>query len=198
MMNAARFIVLAGFCMTLFAGCQSARPYATSPPQDEDGLERNFGYALLYGTIESEAQVDQVLMIKQPRSEVAEVLRQIGEFAREARDELCELAKRDETLGYDTHGLPFAEARTRDLITRSTTNSILLSSGRAFELNILMTQREALNYIVHLAQALRELDEDDDRAESLSGIEANASSLLNRVHELLQRLDDADDVNEEG
>ncbi len=179
-------LIFAGMVLLSLTACQSTRPYAASPPTDEDGRERNHGYALLYATIESEAQVDQVLMIKNPRDEVKELLRRIGEFARDAQVRLDRFAEDDDALGYDEHGLPHAEAKTRDEIEKSTSRQIITSGGRNFEHRILLTQYEALNYIRHLAGVVAGMDDDESRRELLAEIRESAASLLEEVLELLR------------
>jgi len=190
MLTASRHSTLLVICLGVLvlplAACETTRPYASSPPQDQSGIDRNHGYALLYATIESEARVDQVLMIKNPREEVRDLLKEIGEFARETRDVLNEWAEQDDSLGYDEHGLPWVEARTRDAIERSTSREIIAAGGRLFEHRILLTQYEALNYIHHLIDVLRELDEDEHRLEKLKAMADDARSLLERVVNLLR------------
>lgn len=179
------------FAMLLFASscslsaCRTAAPYAAQPPADDEGVELNHGYALLYATIESETDVAQVMMIKNPRPEVADLLRNITEFAKAARDRLRALAADDPALGFDQHGLPHAEARTRDLITQSTSQRVMMSAGRRFEYTILLTQREALTYIVHLAETLREMDEDERRRAWLETLRSEAILLYQRTDQLL-------------
>jgi hypothetical protein len=178
------FIMLA-LLMFILVGCHTARPYSTAPPRDAEGIERNYGFALLYATIEDETRVDQVLMIKQPRAEVAELLRDITSFAKTAKQQLDEFANQDETLGYDQHGLPHVEAKSRDLTARTTTRAVMRSTGRDFEITILLTQHEALSYIKHISRALREMDDDEDRRAFLAELADGADSLHDRVRNLI-------------
>lgn len=171
----------------LLTACQTPRPYAAKPPSDTLGVERNHGYALLYQTIESETKVAQVLTIKRPRPEVADLLRDISAMARDAQDRLVAFAELDDALGYDDHGLPYIEGRTRDLITATTTSAILFNSRRTFEYFMLKSQHEALSYIMHLAQALRELDDDQARQAYLGELAEQAKELHERVVALLKR-----------
>jgi hypothetical protein len=180
------YIFAIGFLVLSFVGCHSARPYAAAPPRDTEGIERNHGYALLYATIEDETRVDQVLMIKQPRTEVAELLRDIAGFARNAKQQLDEFANTDESLGYDQHGLPHVEAKSRDLTAQTTTRAVMRSTGRDFEITILLTQHEALSYITHIARALREMDEDDNRRAFLADLADESRSLHERAIKLMQ------------
>ena len=172
--------------LALLTACETTRPYAASPPQEQGGIDRNHGYALLYATIESEARVDQVLMIKNPREEVRDLLKEIGDFARQTREMMNEWAEQDDSLGFDEHGLPWVEARTRDAIEQSTGRQIMTAGGRRFEHRILLTQYEALNYIHHLADVLRELDEDEHRLEELDTLAEAVRKLLDRVITLLR------------
>lgn len=166
--------------------CQTAPPYAAAPPEHEEGIELNHGYALLYSTIVSETDLAQVLMIKNPRTEVAALLKDITEFAKDARDSLAAAAADDPALGFATHGLPHAEARTRDLITQTTSRRVMMTGGRQFEYTILLTQHEALTYIIHLAEALREMDENEDRRAYLAELRTDAMILHQRVDALLR------------
>ncbi|MCC5828325.1 MAG: hypothetical protein JJU36_02650 [Phycisphaeraceae bacterium] len=180
-----RPILVLGLALVFCCACQPNRPYAADPPRDDQGQQRNHGYALLYSTVNSLAGVDRVLFIKRPREEVREFLRAVAGFATDARNHLQELGDTDATLGMDDHGLPHAEARARDMIASATGRTIMAAGGESFELQILLTQYESLKYIRHLARAVAELDDEESRKQWLGELADRASELYDEVIDLL-------------
>lgn len=176
-------------CMLLLSGCYTAPPRAATPPTEPAYIQRNYGYALLYATIRSETQVADVLKIKSARDEVATLLKDIAAFAKDALNQLDNLAAADPSLGFDIDALPEMESRTRQAIENTTTAQVLMHSGRRFEFTILLTQHEALNYISHLAGVLRRHDSAKPRMDILEQIQRDAQRLHARTIELLRRTD---------
>lgn len=172
-------------CM-MFQACAAPPPRALTAPTEEAAIELNYGYGLLYSTIDSESDVAKVLIIKNPDDRVADLLREIAEFAQQARDELRAFADDDDSLGFDKDGLPAVETYTRRAIERSTAGQVLRDGGRDFEFTILLTQYQALDYIMHTASTLSRVDNNDMRSQWLDDLAEDAESLHSRVLELLK------------
>ena len=175
-------LVLAGLLVAV-SGCAAGPPRATALGD----AELNHGYALLWATVTDLTRVEQVLWVKRPSDEVAVLLRAISAFAREAQGELEALARADARLGYDADGLPQVETAAREALERSSRRRILGSSGKAFELQILLTQRQALDYVSHVARVLGEREADETRRAYLAELEDRSGALYGRVVGHLER-----------
>jgi len=73
------------------------------------------------------------------------------------------LASADPRLDLTDTGLPIEEVRTRQSIAVTRSAQLLAASGREFELELLLSQNEALTYIGHLADTLSRHEQDPER-----------------------------------
>jgi len=165
----------------LLLGCQGIMKRGSLEPSGSPSIALAHGYGLLYSTIDEESKVDQILILKNPEPAVAELLKAIGEFSRIARKRLEEFAGQDPAIVLDDHGLPEVEVRTRASISADTSREIVFSGGRDFEIRILLTQHEALNYISHLAGTLSEQDTIEIRKQYFAQLAKDANDLHDRV-----------------
>jgi hypothetical protein len=163
------------------AACQSSPHAEPGQGADPKAVIRNEGYALLYSTIDEDADVDKVLIIKGPSPQVAELIKAIGEFCRSARSTLQALSKEDPAIALDKQGLPEAETKTRAAISSTTSRQILFSGGKELEFRLLLTQHEALNYITHLAGELEKQEPRDNRKRYLGQLVKQSTDLHERV-----------------
>ncbi|HAI14611.1 MAG TPA: hypothetical protein DCM28_23090 [Phycisphaerales bacterium] len=168
--------------MTL-AGCESL-PVAQKPQQAD--MSVNHGYALLYDTVSQVSQVDKILYLKKADKPVSELLEEIAQLTKQAKTKLDTFVKEDAALGYDKDGLPVAEVASREAISSATTKTILFSSGKTFEFNILLSQHQALNYIIYMSQTLAKQDSNDSRKTYLKQLSKDAEPLNQRVLALLR------------
>lgn len=176
-------ILLAAF---LSAGCQSSASSSPPSPAEAAAIEpaaaaRDHGYALLLATLNDEAAVDKVLILKNPSRPVADVLKEIGEFARTGRDNLKNLAKAPPPIAIQDQGLPAAEAATRRSISSATSKEILFGSGPELEFRLLLTQYEALKYIQHTADVTAADEPRENRKRFLTQLSKTAEPLYQRV-----------------
>jgi len=98
--------------------------------------------------------VDRVLIIKSPVPQVAELIKAIGRFARDAKSTFRALAKEDPSIVLDNQGFPETETKTRTAISSDISKQILFRRGKELEFRLLLTQHEALIYITHLVGTL--------------------------------------------
>lgn len=166
--------------------CKTSGPTPSASTADPATLHRDNGYALLYSTLGEESDVDKVLIIKRPARPVADLIKSIGEFCRNARDSIKNLAKEDPAISLENQGLPRPEVDTRAAISDATSKQILFAGGKQFEFRLLLTQHEALNYISHTAGAIAESDPRENRRRFLSQLSKDAAALHDRVIELLE------------
>jgi hypothetical protein len=177
-------VLLLGAC---HSGSQARTPRETpATATDTATLDRNHGYALLYGTISDESDVDKVLIIKNPSTPVKDVIKAIGEFARTSKTGIENLAKEDPPIALEDAGLPIAETKTREAISKATSSQIILHGSKELEFRLLLTQHEALNYINHLAKTTADLEPRENRKTFLTGVAKDAASLHERVLTLMK------------
>lgn len=104
-----------------------------------------------------------LLVIKRDRDALEAVIDDIAETCSDAYEQLGELAEDDPGLELADNGLPTEERRARELIATTRRNQLLGASGREVELQLLLSQNEALTYAAHLADALSRTESDPAR-----------------------------------
>lgn len=135
----------------------------TAPVVDSGKGVSSHGYALLHGILEQEKKVSQLLIIKQDREALGKVIDEIAETCRAASKRLEALAENSPILDLSDHGLPVIEVQTREAIAAMRREILLASSGRELELQLLLTQVEALTYASNLADMLSRSEPDPER-----------------------------------
>ena len=175
--------ILVGFFVAASLACASAsEPSAPSRPAGASG----HGYALLYAILEQEKQVSQLLIIKHDRPELGVAISAIADTCGAAYARLGELAERNPRLDLADTGLPAEEVRARELIGATRRELLLASSGRELELQLLLTQNEALTYAAHLADTLSRSEPDPERLAFVRTLWKDLTNLLHDVQVLLR------------
>jgi len=145
------------------------------------------GYALLYETLGQERQVSKLLIIKVERDALEAVIKAIAETCRQAYERLGVLANANPRLDLTDTGLPIDEVRTRESIAATRAAQLLAASGREFELELLLSQNEALTYIGHLADTLSRRESDPERLAFVRKLWKDVTRLQEDVLALLRR-----------
>lgn len=168
----------------LFAllGCASAEPLPL-PAQPATG----HGYALLYEILGQERQIARLLLVKVERDDLEAVVDDIAETCDLAYARLEQLAAEDPGLDLTDTGLPAEERKTRELIAATRRERLLAATGWEFELQLLLTQNEALTYAAHLADALSRTDADPTRLAFVRALWKDLALLQEDVMALLRR-----------
>ena len=139
------------------------------------------GYALLHGILEQEMQVSQLLIIKRDRDALGSVIDAIAETCGSASKQLETLAERSPRLDLSDTGLPADEVRTRLAIAATRRELLLAATGKELELQLLLTQVEALTYAGHLADTLSRNEPDPER---LAFVRALWKDLSNHLYDV--------------
>jgi hypothetical protein len=127
------------------AACQSSAHAGSGGAADAATIARDQGYALLYSTIGEECDIDKVLIIKHPAPPVADLIKAIGQFSRDAKATLQALAKEEPAVALDNQGLPEVETKTREAISSTTSKQILFHGGKdriCLEVVLLIASRQ--------------------------------------------------------
>lgn len=186
---------LAILLVLLVCGCQSVRttavPSQTTPPsadatKSSDPAIRNNSLALLSDLMSDEKHLSKILIIKRESRELKELVKDISKTADNAAERLEDLAKQ-EGLPLENIALPPGEQATRKAIAKTKKDLLLHSKNADFELQLLLTQAQALNYGMHLASVISENEPQPRRAREFSDLSARLKQLYERTVTLLRR-----------
>src|SRR5882724_3700109 len=180
------FISASVSCALALAGCSSVPPVV--PIFGSAARTRDEGYSLLYTLADKQRNVDKVLIIKHAGAKVSSEIKQIAQVFGQAKERLDGFAKDDGSLNFKMLHLPSMEQKTRAAMESTTTKDLLFSSGKAFELRLLLTQVEALNYGSHLANQLADMEGNMKRKEFLTQFAKQCEQHHKQVVELLGSL----------
>jgi hypothetical protein len=183
--------------LLMFAGCAShprtppaeANPPTPAPVQSTPAQNTAIGahgYALLSGLMGDEKNVSILRFIKHERPALKTLLMEIAATNRAAYKQLQAFAKADTSLNIKDKGLPVAEVATRDAIADFKQKAILSSKGKDLEIQLLLSQNEALTYGSHLAAVLAETEQNPERRQFLKSLTAGLSRLQRTVITMLQ------------
>jgi hypothetical protein len=167
---------------SLLTGCQS--PKAESP-SGSSAATRNNCYSLLHQLLDDEKDVSLLRFIKPEHADVKNLVKRIATTSETGATLLEEFAKDDPTLRLDDLRLPPGELATREAIAATKQKELLGQTGDTFELTLLLTQTEALNYASHLAKVASENEPQPDRARALAGVSQDMENLYHEVFALL-------------
>lgn len=181
--NLARLVL--GFAALLsLAACASVKQTDLAKPSSAK-TALNEGYSLLAYLLKDESDLDKILWIKDANPATAGLIKKIAQTSRDTLTRLESLASEKPGLDLATRGLPSVEAQTRDAISKSTASTLLGSSGKSFELRILLTQVQAMNYATHLCQVLAVSEINPERR---SFLKTSGKKFLNLREEAVQRI----------
>ena len=176
--------VLASVLLLASLGCASSGgPSRTQQPPASSG----HGYALLYEVLGQERQVAKLLLIKKERKALESVIEAIAETCGKAYERLDALAKADPSLDLADTGLPIEEVRTRQAIAATRRDQLLAASGGELELQLLLSQNEALTYMAHLADTLSRSEPDPARLAFVRDLWKDMTLLQEDVLALVRR-----------
>jgi hypothetical protein len=148
------------FCLAAGLFCGHANAQKSAPPNaapDKSKIEvRNNAASLLADLLGDEKNVSKILIIKRNSAELGRLIKAISKTADDGAEQLEALAKNDTTLNLHALQLPPGEIATRAAMSKTKEHELIFSSGEKFELNLLLTQTEALDYGSHLAKIAAE------------------------------------------
>jgi hypothetical protein len=168
--------------LCLLSGCKT--PPAPPRAQAQAGLTettRNNCYSLLHELLDDEKDVSMLRFLKHEDTGLKALINKVAASAGAGATQLEEFAKRDPSLALDDLDLPPGEKKTRASISSKEEKDLLRHSGDEFELILVVTQIEALNYASHLARVASENDSEPERARYLMGLSNELKSLHDEV-----------------
>jgi hypothetical protein len=149
---------------------------------------RNEGYSLLYELITKQRDVDKILILKHASGRTATEIKEIAQTFRQAQERFDAFARQDSSLSFKAEHLPSLEVKARDSIQSTSTKNLLFSTGKDFELRLLLTQAQALDYVSHLAVVLEDREDNKQRALILDEFSKQCDQHYKNVLQLLSSL----------
>lgn len=170
-------------CLLAIAGCATA---ADPPSPDKAPLRQlNQGYSLLYKLMSDESDVHKLLIFKHADEPLAGLIQQIATFSNDTKGQLEKFAKAAPPVELGVPDLPPVEQKSRDLESKEETSTLLGSSGKDFELRLIFTQAEAMNYGAQLAKALADQEVNPARKTFLGDVATRCAGFHDKVMGLL-------------
>lgn len=195
------FSTLAMTALILMGGCSPAisRPFESQGDGlDAGDLRLDHGYGLLIPLLEDESELAGILVIKSPRKPVADLIRRISDEAKQDLARLGPVLGESPVVNRSRDGLPVIEADARTRIRDAQTGVLVFSSGRTFELRILLTQEKATGYVAALATSLSKADPQEMRGELLARMADRWDALGEEVRNLLEVVSPEAETGEDG
>jgi hypothetical protein len=164
----------------LLVGCASHPSPSTAPGQSssltsDGGLihARYQGYSILYRLMSDEGNVDKILVVKSVDDPVKQLIKQIALTCSDAKTQLDDYQKQDGRSEFNVPDLPRLEQETRDLEAKTDEKELLFSSGKTFQLRLILTQLQATRYGQLLCTALAQIEDDPQRKDFLTRLASN-------------------------
>ena len=168
----------------LLIGCVSPQP---RPPVESGAAvsTRNNCYSLLHQLLNEEKNVGLLRFIKREESDVKLLVKRIAANSAAGAALLEEFARHDASINLHDIRLPRGEVAAREAIAGTRRKELLGETGDKFELNLLLTQAQALSYGWHLAIVGSANDAQPDRARAMAGVSEDLENLYHEVFALL-------------
>lgn len=177
----------------LLCGCQSFQsqsgktPTANATEANNANLPiRNNAVALLDDLLSDEKNVSKILIIKHNSDELGKLIKDISETAGNGAKMIEEFSKSAGGLDLKRLDLPPGEAATRKAISKTKEHLLLSSKDAEFELQLLLTQTEALNYGAHLAMVIADCEKDPNGTREFLRLSSQMRELDERVIAMLR------------
>ncbi len=142
-------------------------------------------YSLLHQLLDEQKDVSILRFIKPESSDLNKLMKQIAATSGTGAALLEEFAKDDPSINLKDIRLPPGELATRDAIASAKEKDLLGQTGATFELTLLLTQTEALNYASQLAKVAAGNEPHPERSHALAGLSKDMQNLYHKVFAML-------------
>jgi hypothetical protein len=141
---------------------------------------------LLYQLLDEEKDVSKLRFIKSERPDVKQLINTISAASARGAKVLEGFAKSDASINLKGENLPPGEVAARSSIADTKKKELLGRSGEKFELTLLLSQAEALNYGWHLAEVTARNEAQPERARQLAGMGGEMEGLYRQVFDMIR------------
>lgn len=174
-----------GLAAVLLGACGASREQ--SPVPDERGHRTIAeGYSLLYGIASEQKEMKKLLLVKVESDPVDRMISDIADYTGELCVQLEDMARRYPALTIATQFLPEVEVKARESITSAATKTFLKTSGREFELELLLKQRSALEQEQHIAKVMVDIETAEERRVFWRSVDKRFGELRGDLETLLR------------
>jgi hypothetical protein len=179
------FVFALGVALMVGGGCQLPKNHPAAAAPKAEQIRANC-YGLLHDLLNQQKNVDKLLLIKMESMELNRLIKAIASASGIGAKRLEEFATRDGSIHLDELSLPPGEVATRDAIATTKTRELLTPFSAYFELNLLLTQAEALSYAWHLSKVAAANEPQRERAHYLAGLSEEMKSLHHQAMSLMR------------
>jgi hypothetical protein len=173
----------------LLCGYANAQKHPSNAPDRSKIAVRNNAASLLADLLGDEKNVSKILIIKSNSDELGKLMKAISKTADDGKDQLEALAKADSTLNLKALQLPPGEMATRAAISKTYEHDLLLTpGGEKFELTLLLSQTDALNYGLHLAKVAADNASSPEQQRKFHALEVALNAVYQQVVSKLRAL----------
>jgi hypothetical protein len=141
---------------------------------------------LLHQLLDEQKDVSILRFFKREDSDVKVLTKTIAAASGAGAKLLEDYARHDHSIRLDDISLPPGEVATREAIASTKKKNLLSQKDGAFELDLLLSQSEALSYGWHLAQVAEENEPDPERGRAVTALSKEMERLYQEVYLLLQ------------
>lgn len=183
-------ILAAGLLAAVFScGCQTNRAQSTAQNTASSNKSARAtwsnGYVLLHQLMSDEQDVNKLRFFKHEQPDVKDLINRIAKASGAAVKQLEAYNREDGGVDFKALDLPPGEQTTRDAIASTKERELLGHTGERFELTLLLTQAEAMNYGWHLAEVAGKNDSRPERARYLADLGKQMKGFYLEINQLL-------------
>lgn len=163
-------------CLCSTGGCRSVVP-GPLPEHADEHVQRDAGYSILLDILDQESRVAGILEIKDTPAGLSELIERIAESAAAGASALRAELEHTPGVTPGSSGLPAVEIEARSRIAGRTTLALVAGRGSRFQLDLVLSQLKATEYVAALADGLLRDEPSSRRAEALESIRRRFDSL---------------------
>jgi hypothetical protein len=167
------------------AACLSSANPKLSSHNEGPMREVNEGYSLLHQLMSDETDVSKILILKHADDPVANAVKEIAHACQAAKTRMDDFPKTDVRIEFDVPDLPRVEQESRDLDSSIEEKELLFSSGKTFELRLIYSQAQAMEYGEVLCKALAAREDDAGRKAFVTDLSKQCADFRDRLLGLL-------------
>ena len=166
-------------------GCKLLNAKAAATPPGQQDVRLNC-LSLLHDLMSQEKDVSKLLIIKRESQDLNRLVKSISAASAAATKKLEDMAGQAGSGSLDQLSLPKGEVATRKAIASTLTKVLLTASGDDFELGLMLSQAEALEYGWHLAAVAAANEPQPERRHYLTALSEELKNLYHQVISLLR------------
>lgn len=179
------FLLALGVASVAGGGCQLPQQPPAAPATTQQQIRVN-GYSLLHQLFDQQRNVDKLLVIKRESAELKRLIKTIASASAAGAERLEKFARQDASIRLDQFSLPPGEVATREAIASTKKKELLTPFNSDFEMDLLLTQSEALSYAWHLAKVVAANESRPEYARYLDALSGEMKNLHGQVFSLLR------------